>query len=113
LRVVVLKDQINKKEHASSTQLACEAAGTIRTVASLGHEEDFCRRYSEPPEVPLLRSKKSGVLSNPTYALSQSMGLFVIALVFLYGSMLVSRLELKTFNFLVSLTASESVLTEI
>jgi len=109
----VLKDQSNKKEHASSAQLACEAAGAIRTVASLGREEDCCRQYAESLEVPLRRSKRSGVLSNFIYALSQSMGFFVISLVFWYGSLLVSRLELKMFNFFVSLMVSESILAEI
>lgn len=111
LRVVVLKDQSSKKEHAASAQLACEAAGAIRTVASLGREEDCCRQYSESLEIPLNRSKRSGVLSNFIYALSQSMGFFVIALVFWYGALLVSRLELSMFNFFVSLMVSKSILT--
>jgi len=37
-RVVILKDQVNKKAHAESAQLACEAAGSIRTVASFSEE---------------------------------------------------------------------------
>ena len=107
----MLKDQTNKKEHASSAQLACEAAGAIRTVASLGREEDCCRKYSESLETPLRRSYRAGLLSNLIYSLSQSMGFFVIALVFWYGSLLVSRLELDMFNFFVSLMVSRSIFT--
>lgn len=103
LRVVVLKDQTNKKSHASSAHLACEAAGAIRTVASLGREEDCCRQYSESLEEPLRRTNGVGMLSNVIYSLSQSMGFWVIALIFWYGSILVSRLELSMFNFFVSL----------
>ena len=109
----MLKDQTNKKAHAASAQLACEAAGAIRTVSSLGREEDCCRQYSESLEEPLRRSNKSGLLSNFIYSLSQSMGFFVIALTFWYGSLLVSRLELKMFNFFVALMVSESIFTEI
>lgn len=106
LRVVVLKDQTNKKSHASSAQLACEAAGAIRTVASLGREEDCCRQYSVSLEEPLRRSDRSGMLSNFIYALSQSMSFWVIALIFWYGSVLVSRLELSMFGFFVALMVS-------
>jgi ATP-binding cassette subfamily B (MDR/TAP) protein 1 len=35
LRVVVLKDKKNKEAHGKSSQMACEAASAIRTVASL------------------------------------------------------------------------------
>lgn len=112
LRVVVLKDQKNKKLHASSAQVACEAAGAIKTVASLGREEDCCRQYSALLEEPLRHSDRSGMLSNVVYALSQSMSFWVIALVFWYGSQLVSRLELPMFNFFVALMVSELITNE-
>ena len=113
MRVVVLKDQTNKKSHAASAQLACEAAGAIRTVASLGREEDCCRQYSASLDVPLRRSSKSGMLSNLIFALSQSMGFWVIALIFWYGSLLISRFELPMFNFFVALMVSKSISAEI
>ena len=106
MRVVVLKDQTNKKSHASSAHLACEAAGAIKTVASLGREEDCCRQYSVSLEEPLRRSHRSGILSTFIYSLSQSMGFWVIALIFWYGSILVSHLELGMFAFFVSLMVS-------
>jgi ATP-binding cassette subfamily B (MDR/TAP) protein 1 len=109
LRVVVLKDQTNKKAHASSAQIACEAAGAIRTVASLGREGDCCRLYSESLEEPLRRSHRAGLLSNLIYSLSQSMGFWVISLIFWYGSVLVSKFELGMFAFFVSLMVSSSI----
>jgi ATP-binding cassette subfamily B (MDR/TAP) protein 1 len=81
LRVVVLKDQINKRTHANSAQLACEAAGAIKTVASLTREEDCLRIYSESLEEPLRVSNRSAFTSTFWYALSQSMVFYVIALV--------------------------------
>ena len=113
MRVVVLKDQTNKKSHAASAQLACEAAGAIRTVASLGREEDCCRQYSASLEEPLRRANRSGMLSNFIFALSQSMAFWVISLIFWYGSVLVSRLEISLFAFFVSLMVSGSISGEI
>jgi len=103
LRVVVMKDQVNKSAHEDSAQLACEAAGAIRTVASLTREDDCCRLYSESLEEPLQRSNRNALWSNGLYAISQAMVFFVIALVFWYGSILVSRLETTTFHFFAGL----------
>ncbi|KAK7469298.1 hypothetical protein VKT23_003782 [Stygiomarasmius scandens] len=106
LRVVVLKDQANKKEHAASAQLACEAAGAIRTVASLTREDDCLDLYSKSLEEPLRKSNRTAIFSNGLYALSSSMVFFVIALVFWYGSRLVSNLEITTFRFFVGLMSA-------
>ncbi|KAH6917878.1 multidrug resistance protein 1 [Coprinopsis sp. MPI-PUGE-AT-0042] len=103
LRVVVLKDQANKKAHEESAQLACEAAGSIRTVASLTREEDCLRIYSQSLEVPLKKSNKTAVWSNALFAFSQSLVFFVIALVFWYGAQLVSKFQATTFQFFIGL----------
>jgi ATP-binding cassette subfamily B (MDR/TAP) protein 1 len=103
LRVVVLKDQANKKAHEESAQLACEAAGAIRTVASLTREDDCLRLYSESLEEPLRKSNRTAIWSNGMYALSQSFSFFVIALVFWYGSRLVSFGEFSSFDFFIGL----------
>jgi ABC-type bacteriocin/lantibiotic exporter with double-glycine peptidase domain len=99
----VLKDEYNKKAHEESAQLACEAAGAIRTVAALAREDDCCRIYSESLEGPLRKSNRSALSSDLLYATSQSMSFCVIALIFWYGSVLVSKQELSTFRFFVSL----------
>ncbi|RPD54666.1 P-loop containing nucleoside triphosphate hydrolase protein [Lentinus tigrinus ALCF2SS1-7] len=106
LRVVVLKDQQNKKAHEQSAQLACEAAGAIRTVASLTREDDCCRLYSESLEGPLRRSNKTAIWSNGIFSLSQAMTFWVIALVFWYGSRLVANLERSTFQFFIGLMST-------
>ncbi|KAI6037709.1 P-loop containing nucleoside triphosphate hydrolase protein [Pisolithus marmoratus] len=76
LRVVILKDQQNRAAHDDSAKLACEAAGAIRTVASLTREDD-CLKISWP--------------------------FWVIALVFWYGSRLVASLEVSITDFFVAL----------
>ncbi|KAB5595943.1 Leptomycin B resistance protein pmd1 [Ceratobasidium theobromae] len=106
LRVVVLKDQSNKASHEESAQVACEAAGAIKTVASLTREQDCCDNYSKSLEGPLQRSNRSALYSNAFYALSQSMIFFVIALVFWYGSRLVGSQEYSTTAFFICLMST-------
>ncbi|KJA18017.1 hypothetical protein HYPSUDRAFT_169806 [Hypholoma sublateritium FD-334 SS-4] len=106
LRVVVLKDQANKKSHEDSAQLACEAAGSIRTVAALTREEDCLRLYAQSLEEPLRKSNKTAIWSNLLYSFSQSLVFFVIALIFWYGATLVSKLEATTFEFFVGLMST-------
>ncbi|KAJ7578557.1 P-loop containing nucleoside triphosphate hydrolase protein [Mycena floridula] len=110
--VVVLKDQANKKAHESSAQLACEATGSILTVAALTREADCCNLYSKSLEAPLCRSNRTALSSNLLYALSQSMIFFVIALVFWYGSILVSKFKYTTFQFFVGLMSSVFAATQ-
>jgi ATP-binding cassette subfamily B (MDR/TAP) protein 1 len=109
-RVVVLKDQTNKSAHEGSAQLACEAAGSIRTVASLTREDDCCDLYSQSLEIPLQHSKTTAMWSGLLYSFSQSMAFFVIALVFWYGSILVSKQEYSTFQFFIGLMVRIGVL---
>jgi ATP-binding cassette subfamily B (MDR/TAP) protein 1 len=83
--------------------MACEAAGSIRTVAALTRENDCCVQYSKTLEEPLRHSNKTALWTNAMYALSQAMMYCVIALVFWYGSVLISRQEVGTFEFFVAL----------
>lgn len=106
LRIVVLKDQKNKKAHDASAQLACEAAGAIRTVAALTREEDCLEVYSKSLEEPLRKSNRTAIWSNLLYSFSQGITFFVIALVFWYGSRLVSRQQATLFQFFVGLMVS-------
>ncbi|KAB5591755.1 Leptomycin B resistance protein pmd1 [Ceratobasidium theobromae] len=106
LHVVVLKDESNKAAHEESAQVACEAAGAIKTVASLTREKDCCDNYSKSLEGPLQRSNRSALYSNALYALSESMVFFVIALVFWYGSRLVGSQEYSTTAFFICLMST-------
>ncbi|GAA5883526.1 hypothetical protein JCM16303_005465 [Sporobolomyces ruberrimus] len=86
LKVVVVKDEQNKKSHAQSAQMACEAASAIRTVASLTREDDCSRMYSEYLEAPMRTSNRVAIWSSALYALSQSLSFWVIGLIFWYGA---------------------------
>ena len=102
-RVIVLKDQSNKKAHEDSAQLACEAAASIRTVASLTREDDCLEIYSKSLEGPLRRSNRTAIWSNALFGISQAFSFFIISLVFWYGSILVSNLEFNTKQFFTGL----------
>ncbi|KAG8902524.1 GTPase-activating protein [Tulasnella sp. 408] len=82
LRVELLKDQTNKAAHEESAQLACEAAGAVRTFQSLTREEDCFQEYSRSLDEPLRRSNKSAVWSTGLFALSQATSFFAISLSF-------------------------------
>ena len=86
LKVVVLKDQKNKKVYSKTAHMASEAAGAIRTVASLTREQDCCREYHDALEGPTRYSIRSALSANLLYAVSQALSFWVIALVFYVGS---------------------------
>lgn len=105
LRVVVLKEEKNKKWNAASAQLASEAAGAVRTVASLTREADVDRIYSEALQVPFNISNKSAVWSQALYAGSQGISFLVIALVFYIGALWMIDGKYDTATFFTTLTA--------
>ncbi|KZP24383.1 hypothetical protein FIBSPDRAFT_888845 [Athelia psychrophila] len=96
----------NKKEHADSAQLACEAAGAIRAVASLTSEYQCVAQYSDSLQGPLKRSNRTALLSNLFYLLSQSISFFVIALCSGTDSRLIANLEFSIFDFFVGLMST-------
>ncbi|KAH9858203.1 P-loop containing nucleoside triphosphate hydrolase protein [Lenzites betulinus] len=113
LRVVVENDLRNRKAHEVSSQLACEAAGAVRTIASLTREEECCQLYNESLEEPFRRTAKVAIFSNAVYALTQAIIFWVIALVFWYGSLLVSEGKRTTFQFFVGLMSTTFSATQV
>ncbi|KAI0830713.1 P-loop containing nucleoside triphosphate hydrolase protein [Trametes gibbosa] len=113
LRVVVENDLRNKKAHEVSAQLACEAAGAVRTIASLTREEECCRLYNESLDEPYRRTAKIALYSNAVYALTQAIVFWVIALVFWYGSLLVAEGKRSTFEFFVGLMSTTFSATQV
>jgi ATP-binding cassette, subfamily B (MDR/TAP), member 1 len=78
---MIEQDQTTKKDHEDSAHVACEAAGSIKTVASLVREDDCLRLYSKALEEPLQRSQRKALYGSILFALSQAQSFFVIALV--------------------------------
>lgn len=105
LLLVIPKDRAIKLAHEESAQIACEAAGTIRTVASLTREKDCLNLYSQSLQAPLKKTRHTGLWSSGLFAASQAVAYGVIALVFWYGARLVSTLEYNVGQFFVGLMA--------
>ena len=105
LKVVVLKDRKLKKIHAKSAHMASEAAGAVRTVASLTREDDIGRIYSHALEEPLQISMKSGLKSQCLYAASQGISFLIIALVFYIGCLWLIDGRYETNEFFTVLTS--------
>ncbi|GAA5911249.1 ABC transporter ATP-binding protein [Sporobolomyces salmoneus] len=103
LKVVVVKDEKNKKSHAQSAQMACEAASAIRTVASLTREEDCSRMYADYLDAPMKTSNKVAIWSSALYALSQSLSFWVIGLIFWYGARQLADGEVSQRDFFVAM----------
>ena len=102
-RVVGNKDQKNKQAHGESAQLACEAAGAIRTVASLTRERDCLALYSKSLEKPLKTSNRAAIWDNMLFAASQAMAYWIISLAFWYGAKLVAARTIEVSAFFVAL----------
>ncbi|KAF9510493.1 hypothetical protein BS47DRAFT_1373308 [Hydnum rufescens UP504] len=75
------------------------AAGAIRTVASLTREQDCFQEYSRSLEMPVRNVTQWGKWSAATYGIAQATTFWSIALVFWYGSRLVSNREYSTRQF--------------
>ncbi|ORX90713.1 P-loop containing nucleoside triphosphate hydrolase protein [Basidiobolus meristosporus CBS 931.73] len=82
-----------KAAYEHSAQLACEAASSIRTVASLTREQDVCDLYHKELEEPVKEGKKNAFGSSMVFAISQAIVFLANALGFWYGGRLMS-----TFN---------------
>jgi ATP-binding cassette subfamily B (MDR/TAP) protein 1 len=101
-----MKDEASKKDHEKSADLACEAASSIRTVAALTREDNCCTLYNESLERPLRNAFQSALRSGFLYGLAQAATYWAIALVFWYGSRLLSTFEYTIKGFFIALTVS-------
>ena len=101
-----MNDNSNKKAHEEAAHIACEAAGSIRTVAALTREDDCCKSFSKSLEGPLKNASRAALRSGLLYGLAQGTTFWVISLIFWYGSRLVSRLEFTPFQFFIALMVS-------
>lgn len=105
LMLVVRKDVKVRQVHLTTSQMACESAAAIRTVAALTREDDCLARYDAALERASQVAKKAAFVGNIFYAFSQSTSYFVIALGFWYGYQLLMRQEYTASQFFTIFTA--------
>ncbi|GAB1217335.1 hypothetical protein ATERTT37_006574 [Aspergillus terreus] len=86
---------------SESADVASEAVGAIRTVASLAIEPEVMQRYSQLLDGTVLRSVRSLSWAIIPYAFSQSVEFLVMALGFWYGSRLLASGEYDTNQFFI------------
>ncbi|KAK9367521.1 P-loop containing nucleoside triphosphate hydrolase protein [Lipomyces kononenkoae] len=90
-----------KVAYDRSASFACEATGAIRTVASLTREEDVFLKYRAEIEGQVTSSRISTLRSSFLYGLSQGLTLFIMALVFWYGSTQLKNHTYSTVQFFI------------
>ncbi|EST07302.1 ABC transporter, transmembrane domain protein [Kalmanozyma brasiliensis GHG001] len=105
LQLVVLKDARIKKAYEGSAARACEAAGSMRVVASLTREEDCLEIYRRELDAPSQISRNTAFYGNFLYAISQALQFWIIGLGFWYGSHLLIAGEYTSGQYFTILTA--------
>ena len=105
LLLVVQKDVKVRQVHLATSQMACESAAAIRTVAALTREDDCLARYDAALDRASMVAKKAAFFGNIFYAFSQSTSYFVISLGFWYGYQLLMRQEYTPSQFFTIFTA--------
>uniref|UniRef100_V5GRL9 Multidrug resistance protein n=2 Tax=Kalmanozyma brasiliensis (strain GHG001) TaxID=1365824 RepID=V5GRL9_KALBG len=88
MRLKVLADFQKRHETAyvKSNSLAIEAVQCIKTVASLGREEDVMRKFERSLEKPYRESMRHFLFGNVFLALALSISYFIYAFAYWWGS---------------------------
>ncbi|ORX80635.1 multidrug resistance protein MDR [Basidiobolus meristosporus CBS 931.73] len=94
-----------KAIYEKSAQLACEAASSIRTVASLTREQDVSHAYHVRLEEPHKACKKNAFVTSLIFAGSQSVIYLINCLAFWYGGKLFAEGKYTEEQFFVVLMA--------
>ncbi|KAF2133841.1 P-loop containing nucleoside triphosphate hydrolase protein [Dothidotthia symphoricarpi CBS 119687] len=89
------------KETSDAASFACEAASSIRTVATLSLEKHLLGKYHDKLGKQAADNLTFTNISASLYATSQGLALFIFALVFWYGGHLLLRQEYTVLQFFV------------
>ncbi|KAF2264957.1 P-loop containing nucleoside triphosphate hydrolase protein [Lojkania enalia] len=93
------------KTSTDAAAFACEAASSIRTVASLSLEQHLLSQYHCKLSDQAMGNLRFTNISAILYALSQALAMFIFALVFWYGSKLLLNMEYTVVQFFVVYSA--------
>lgn len=93
------------KESTDSASFACEAASSIRTVATLSLESHLLEQYHAKLEAQGRGNLKFMNISSLLYAMSQGLAMFIFALVFWYGGGLMLHMEYTVLQFFIVYSA--------
>ncbi|KAF2743772.1 leptomycin B resistance protein pmd1 [Sporormia fimetaria CBS 119925] len=93
------------KRSTEASSFACEAASSIRTVASLSLESRLLSEYHQKLETQAAGNMRFTNVSSILYALSQALNMFIFALVFWYGGNLMLKAEYTVVQFFIVYSA--------
>lgn len=93
------------KELTDAASFACEAASSIRTVASVSLENHLLNKYHDKLTAQAKGNLRFMNVSSALYATSQGLSLFIFALVFWYGGRLMLNMEYTVLQFFIVYTA--------
>ena len=93
------------KETSDAASFACEAASSIRTVASLSLEKHLLSEYRTKLNQQAQGNLKFTQISALLFATSQGLSMFIFALVFWYGGGLMFKQEYTVLQFFVVYSA--------
>jgi ATP-binding cassette subfamily B (MDR/TAP) protein 1 len=89
MRLLIQFHEKTKKVYEASANFACEATGSIRTVASLTREADVMEIYERSLDAPSHAAFRMAIFSNIWFGLAETIMFLTMALAFWYGSTLV------------------------
>lgn len=101
IKLLSIFQQRTRSAYASSANFACEATSIVRTVASLGREEDVYRIYRDSLVGPQKNMLKSTLRTTVFFAASQSINFLINGLAFWYGSTLIVSGQITIYDFFV------------
>ncbi|KAJ4299267.1 hypothetical protein N0V90_004511 [Kalmusia sp. IMI 367209] len=101
----LLRMEKRTKESTDSASFACEAASSIRTVASLSLESHLLEQYHEKLTAQGKGNMRFMNISALLYAMSQGLAMFIFALVFWYGGRLMLHMEYTVLQFFIVYSA--------
>lgn len=93
------------KETSAAASFACEAASSIRTVASLSLEKHLLSEYHAKLDQQAQGNMRFTNVSAALYATSQGLSMFIFALVFWYGGRLLYHQEYTVLEFFIVYSA--------
>ncbi|OCK83169.1 P-loop containing nucleoside triphosphate hydrolase protein [Lepidopterella palustris CBS 459.81] len=102
---VLSEMEARMKRTTDAATFACEAASSIRTVASLTLEKNLRDEYHVQLDAQAFDNLRYSTFSAILYAFSQSVAMFAIALSFWYGGTLISKQEYTLVQFFICYAA--------
>ena len=101
----LIRMEKRNKETSEAASFACEAASSIRTVASLSLEQHLLREYHEKLGKQAAGNVVFNNISASLYATSQGLSMLIFALVFWYGGRLLLAQEYTVLQFFIVYSA--------